>query len=141
MADRCTLHINKLDEFKEWLIQDGWEILPISRNPYEVLRAKKKGKQYPLVVYKKAEAKEHLSIADMNMPIVEAFLRDSKKKRTNADRIRAMSDEELAEFLINYHACDNCEHDNGLNCEFNNVCKKEYATAMSFKWLQSEAEE
>ena len=26
MADRKRLHISKLDDFKEWLVKDGWEI-------------------------------------------------------------------------------------------------------------------
>lgn len=36
MANRNTLHISKLEAFKNWLIKDGWEILPLSKNPYEV---------------------------------------------------------------------------------------------------------
>ena len=46
-----------------------------------------------------------------------------EKKQTNADRIRAMSDEELAEFLANF-AWDN-----------------EPGVDETFKWLQSEVEE
>ena len=46
-------------------------------------------------------------------------------KPTNADRIRAMSDEELAEFLVN----------------FKNTFGEEYEGEMScLEWLQSEAE-
>lgn len=26
MADRRTLHINKLEDFKKWLVSDGWSI-------------------------------------------------------------------------------------------------------------------
>lgn len=26
MANRCTLHISKLEDFKTWLVKDGWEI-------------------------------------------------------------------------------------------------------------------
>mgnify|MGYP007110308189 CR=1 FL=1 len=33
--------------------------------------------------------------------------------KTNADRIRAMSDEELAELLIRQHACDKCDYFGG----------------------------
>lgn len=48
---------------------------------------------------------------------------DSRK--TNADRIRNMSDEELAEFLV----------------DFKNIFGKEYeGEASCMKWLQSEAE-
>lgn len=51
-------------------------------------------------------------------------------KQTNADKIRAMSDEELAEFLHNYvnHTCLYCKGC-GSSCVEHNL-----------KWLQSEAE-
>lgn len=62
-----------------------------------------------------------------------------EKKKTNADKIRAMSDEELAEFLtvLNEHClagigkidCSSCDG----YCEDN--CRR-----MTRKWLQSEAE-
>ncbi len=94
MANRNTLHISKLESFKNWLIKDGWELLPLSKNPYEVLRASKMGISNPLIVYS-GKSKEHLSFANEWLPVVEAFLH----KKTNADRIRSMTDEELAEFL------------------------------------------
>ena len=60
---------------------------------------------------------------------------------TNADRIRAMRDEELAEFLerVNIDPCSAC-CDNLYWCRRNNapepVCQKHL-----FKWLQQPAEE
>ena len=60
---------------------------------------------------------------------------------TNADRIRAMSDEELAEFLERVHVdpCSAC-CDNLYWCLRNNapepVCQKHF-----LKWLQQPAEE
>ena len=60
---------------------------------------------------------------------------------TNADRIRDMSDEELAEFLERVHdnPCDAC-CGNGGQCRRNNapepVCQKHF-----LKWLQQPAEE
>ena len=69
-------------------------------------------------------------------------LRDNYKRATNADRIRKMSDEELAEFLskITYYCtgrkcsavCDkDCPLGTSEGC--NEICLKD--------WLQSEAEE
>ncbi len=53
-------------------------------------------------------------------------LRDNYKRATNADRIRKMSDEELAEFLV----------------RFKNTFGEEYEGEQScLVWLQSEAEE
>ena len=43
MADRYRLHKSKLEDFKNWLINDGWTI----ENPkgtWEVLRARKGGR-------------------------------------------------------------------------------------------------
>lgn len=66
-------------------------------------------------------------------------------KQTNADRIRSMTDEELAEFLENEKIRD--EHslcsDFGNGCYYS--CKKNHACHDNIKqlyivWLQSEAE-
>lgn len=98
MAKRNVLHISKLENLKKWLVKDGWQLLPLSNNHYEVLRAGKAGRQNPLVIYS-AKSSEHLSFADRDMPVIGAFLRDQKKPQTNADRIRSMTDEELAGLL------------------------------------------
>lgn len=56
---------------------------------------------------------------------VPCSLNSELPKQTNADRIRAMSDKELAEFLVN----------------FQNTFGEEYEGEMScLDWLQSEAE-
>ena len=102
MAQRSVLHISKLEDLKQWLVKDGWELLPLSNNPYEVLRANKAGKQNPLIIYS-GKSSEHLSFADRDMPVIGAFLRDKKKPQTNADRIRSMTDEELAEIFAQYN--------------------------------------
>ena len=136
MADRSRLHISKLEDFKEWLVKDGWTIEE-PKGTWEVLRARKADRQNPLIVYSKKDAKEHLSVMDRDSGIIGAFLRDCKKPKTNADRIRSMTDEELAEFLrrtvweegANLFEC--AEYTCDYPCE---VCK-EY-----LKWLQSEAE-
>lgn len=59
-------------------------------------------------------------------------------KPTNADRIRAMSDEELAKFLCNFRSCDSSEHPcNG--CKAEPHCHTGH-TGME-DWLQQPAEE
>lgn len=57
---------------------------------------------------------------------------DSRK--TNADRIRNMSDEELAEWISTKDTCGQCAYE--LEC----VCMKVPCTNGILKWLQSEAE-
>ena len=56
---------------------------------------------------------------------------------TNADRIRAMSDEELASMLKDYKDCSkNCIISNGKHCY--QICEEE---SVLLKWLQQPAEE
>ncbi len=63
---------------------------------------------------------------------------DIEKKQTNADRIRNMSDEELAELIthIDFDCADYCDC-YAMGCAFN-CGKKDKEVAL--KWLQSEAE-
>lgn len=122
MAIRALLHMNKLKDFESWLEKQGYMILPTSKNPYEILRAKKD--KDTVIIYKKGGSEEHLSIMDKDYPLICKFIRESKSE-TNADRIRNMSDEELAEFFIT----------------FKNTFGKEYeGEASCMEWLQSEAE-
>lgn len=134
MAIRALLHMNKLKDFESWLEKQGYIILPASKNPYEILRAK--NDKDTVIIYQKGDSKEHLSIMDKDYALIHKFIMESKSK-TNADRIRNMSDEELTEFITGlskhclagigkcdcsaYKTCDNC------NVEVKN-------------WLQSEAE-
>ena len=62
-------------------------------------------------------------------------------KQTNADRIRSMTDEELAEFLESYSVCENCEYLHGERCSLENPCVHGFANAMAHKWLRKEVEE
>lgn len=132
MAKRNVLHISKLENLKKWLVKDGWQLLPLSNNHYEVLRAGKAGRQNPLVIYS-AKSSEHLSFADRDMPVIGAFLRDQKKPQTNADRIRSMTDEELAEVLfgscIEHMGVEECSH------------PEEACKSCVLDWLKSESEE
>ena len=63
------------------------------------------------------------------------------KSTTNADRIRSMSDEELAEFLGEFEVCNVCKYlgDRG-ECELDSIflCEKGFAVAIAKDWLQSE---
>ena len=136
MAIRALLHMNKLKDFESWLEKQGYMILPTSKNPYEILRAKKD--KDTVIIYQKGDSKEHLSIMDKDYPLIHKFITESKSK-TNADRIRNMSDEELAELItgsLNFDCADYC--DSFIQgCAFN-CGKKEREIAL--KWLQSEAE-
>ena len=136
MADRSRLHISKLEDFKEWLVKDGWDIEE-PKGTWEVLRARKSGRKNPLIVYTKMDAKEHLSVMDRDSGVIGAFLRDSKKPKTNADKIRSMSDEELAEF-IEQVSTDSMETISFGTKEYEEIWEHK-ETAL--QWLQSEVEE
>ena len=127
MANRHTLHISKLEDFKKWLEKDGWEIEE-PKGIWEVLRARKQGRKNPLIVFPKKDAKEHLSIMDRDSGVIGAFLRDSNRPKTNADRIRSMSDKERADLIEmkQFFALAR----NGTDGE-----------DLTLKWLQSEVEE
>lgn len=76
--------------------------------------------------------------------ILSDMVRDNDNKPTNADRIRNMSDEELAELITNMDFdcadyCDSFVSGCAFNCEWlTEPYKKDKEVAL--KWLQSEAE-
>ena len=60
------------------------------------------------------------------------------KPKTNADRIRAMSDEELAEFLCDFRGCDTDEN-TCIGCKGEQYCRAGHAGTT--EWLKQPAEE
>lgn len=142
MATRNILHISKLQEFEDFLETKGYMIVATSKNPYEVLRAQKDSDT--VIVYQKKDAKEHLSTMDKDYRLVREFIKE-QRKQSNADRIRGMTDEELAKFISEFSACNICEQfDKRLDrCGADNhfVCVKEYAEAIIGDWLNKLVEE
>lgn len=79
MAIRNMLHISKLKAFEAFLESKGYMIIP-TVGEYEVLRAQKpkkdrKPKESPVIVYKRNDAKERLSIMEKDFYLVNEFLR------------------------------------------------------------------
>ena len=64
----------------------------------------------------------------------DLLLCDGKKKQTAADRIRAMTDEELAEWLSDMHDTVTCPNGGAIDC--NPSCKRCW-----LNWLKEEAED
>lgn len=82
MAVRNCLSVSKLEDFKKWLVSDGFKIVE-TKSYYEVLRAVKDGRRNPLIVYKRLSTvneKElvHYTVLDRDMGIVRAYLRDRR---------------------------------------------------------------
>ena len=74
---------------------------------------------------------------DMAVKALEDVTDKNVGKMTNADRIRAMSDEELAAMLKDYKDCSkNCIISNGKYCY--QICEEE---SVLLKWLQQPVEE
>lgn len=65
---------------------------------------------------------------------LEEELRNLRRIKTNADRIRNMSDEELAKWINTKDACEQCAY------EPESLCMKETCANGILQWLQSEAE-
>ena len=141
MATRNILHISKLQEFENFMESKGYMIVATSKNPYEVLRAQKDGDT--VVVYKKKDAKEHLSTMDKDYHLVREFIK-SQRKQSNAQRIRNMTDEELAKFISEFSACQVCKYFNEeldeCGASVNFLCVKEYAEAIIGDWLKQPVE-
>lgn len=74
---RNTLHRSKIQEFREWLVGDGWSLEP-TKGAYEELRARK-GKRL-LLIYDRHEG-DHLSYADKFGGIVQAFIKARKAEK------------------------------------------------------------
>lgn len=80
MSKRSLLHKSKLQDFKDWLIKDGWT-LKDTKGIYEVLRAIKPNKKRPLIIYDKLVSKEHYSIDDRDIGLVVRFINSDKVKK------------------------------------------------------------
>lgn len=77
MANRNTLHINAIDDFKKWLVKDGWELQNVIGD-YEVIRAKK-GKRLFIAFERLKDNLQHLSVSNENMGVVKAFYKSKKE--------------------------------------------------------------
>lgn len=67
------------------------------------------------------------------------------KKQSNADRIRAMSDEELADIFLRADFCKCCEHEKdgvcNYICAYPNIPLYEGCKQAALKWMKQPAEE
>lgn len=115
-CDSITANMNKAKV-------DSLEIIArmLDDKPYYELKYRRVGEKDYSVGYSSYNLKLVLSDINTYFEIVE-----NNDKQTNADRIKNMSDEELAEFLVG----------------FKNTFGKEYeGEASCMEWLQSEAKE
>ena len=71
---------------------------------------------------------------DFNKMLNEAL--KQLEKKTNADRIRAMTDEELADRIMGYIRCEACEREFHIECNPLMTCR-----GVWLEWLKAEVRE
>lgn len=99
MANRHLLAVNKLDEFKDWLIQNGWKIEE-PKGYYEVLRARKNTERLPLIIYERAkENLVHLSVSDWNAKYVAQFIYSRNPNKENSLKSQRKRQKEIIKVL------------------------------------------
>lgn len=104
----------------------------IDDKPYYEVKYREVGKKEYSIGYSSYSLKTVLGFIDEYFEIVES------KEQTNADKIRDMSDEELAEFL-------DIVGEDGISSQYTDVpcdccCEKTECSKCWKEWLQSEAE-
>lgn len=79
MADRCTLHVTKLEAFKEWLNDNGMAYRP-GKGPFQALQVQTATSGWQ-VIYSRNDMPEHYTIGDKLTPLVRRFLNESKASK------------------------------------------------------------
>ena len=82
MANRHILSTTRLNEFKTYLLSKGFS-LEAPKGNYEVLRATKRGRKYPLIVFERSSTVAgttlvHYTVMDRDMTVVRNFLKSKK---------------------------------------------------------------
>ena len=129
---RCDRKASENNDTKNKVTSLEIIVRMIDNKPYYEIKYKKVGEDYCHVGYSSFNIDNVLKWCDECFELVDA-------KATNADRIRNMSDEELAELItgsLNFDCADYCDSSTN-GCAFK-CGKKEKEIAL--KWLQSEAE-
>ncbi len=78
MANRYTLHINKLESFKTWLSENNIEFRP-GKGDYQVLQVAVPNNGFQCI-YFRHQMPEHYTVQDKLMPLVKRFIRESRAK-------------------------------------------------------------
>lgn len=91
MANRHTLCPQNIEQFKEYLLSNGYVIqAPVGY--YEVLRATHKERKHPIIVYRRLSSNGggelvHYSVLDRDMSVVKNFFMSRKGVRENENGI------------------------------------------------------
>ena len=82
MANRHILSTTRINEFKTYLLSKGYNIEEPKGN-YEVLRATKRGRKHPLIVYERSSTVAgttlvHYTVMDRDLAVVRSFINSKK---------------------------------------------------------------
>lgn len=82
MAAWNELRAARLEDFRTWLVDDGFTLVP-TQGVREALRATKASHKYPLIVYRRQAFKHgkpymRYSVSNYGGPILGAYLRDRR---------------------------------------------------------------
>ncbi len=124
---RCDSKVSENDDTKNKVTSLEIIVRMIDNKPYYEIKYKKVDEDYYQVGYSSFNIDNVLKWRDECFELVDM-------KQTNADRIRNMSDDELAEWISTKDTCGQCAYE--LEC----VCMKVPCTNGILKWLRSEAE-
>lgn len=118
-----TININKAKV-------DSLEIIAqlLDNKPYYELKYRQIGEKDYSIGYSSYDLKIVLDYIDTYFEIVKS------DNHTNADRIRNMSDDELAEWINKKNMCEQCAYEPG------GLCMKKPCANGILQWLKSKAE-
>ena len=131
---RCDRKVSENDDIKNEVASLEIIVSMIGNEPYYEIKYKKVGEDYYHVGYSSFNIDNVLKWRDECFELVDV-------KATHADRIRNMSDEEMAKRIAsspNFNCADYCDSFSD-GCAFR-CNRKERELAVTLKWLQSEAE-
>lgn len=86
---RNLLAVSHLDKFKNWLLDNGYQ-LQETKGEYEVLRATKQGQRNPLIVYKRLSTNAgnqlvHLTVLGRDLAVVRKFIKENNSGQAKRD--------------------------------------------------------
>lgn len=121
MANKYALTLSDVQEFKSWLMQNGWRIEKI-KSENEIVRMTSGKYEKPLVIYKQTKESIFASVPDMWYDVVNVFYNEKKTKEDAG--CSAEAKEKLLKLIdaLNNSLCNEC-HSIGLcpceSCRWN----------------------
>lgn len=80
MANKYALALSDVQEFKSWLMQNGWHIEKV-KSENEIVRMTSDKYEKPLVIYKQTKESIFASVPDMWYDVINAFYNEKKAKQ------------------------------------------------------------